>query len=109
MPNSAESPRVLPPELLETPRYDEGGDNPSRGPSAAHFDMGAALALVQARHATPNKTATPSPGRDERDVGGDILALAAQRARQKRKDKDGEGGQPPISRSAHAAAAAVPC
>ena len=86
LPEVVHSPRVLSADLLASPRA--GDDSPRGGPPAppaSAFDMGAALALVQAaKKGELAKTATPSP-REEQGPG-DILALAAARARQKRKE-----------------------
>ena len=71
-------------ELLATPREDE-----DEAPPASTFDMTAAMALVQARSITPARTVTPSATSRVED-GGDILARAADRARQKKQQKAAE-------------------
>lgn len=76
------SPRLLGAELLATPREDEA-------PPDSTFDMTAAMALVQARSITPARTVTPNATSRTED-GGDILARAADRARQKKQQKAAE-------------------
>ena len=76
------SPRLLRAELLATPREDEA-------PPDSTFDMTAAMALVQARSITPARTVTPNATSRTED-GGDILARAADRARQKKQQKAAE-------------------
>ena len=78
------SPRVLGAELLATPREDD-----DEAPPASTFDMTAAMALVQTRSITPARTVTPSATSRVED-GGDILARAADRARQKKQQKAAE-------------------
>jgi len=75
---------VLGAELLATPREDD-----DEAPPASTFDMTAAMALVQARSITPARTVTPSATSRVED-GGDILARAADRARQKKQQKAAE-------------------
>jgi hypothetical protein len=76
------SPRLLSTELLATPREDEA-------PPDSTFDMTAAMALVLARSITPARTVTPNATSRTED-GGDILARAADRARQKKQQKAAE-------------------
>ena len=73
---------MLSTELLATPREDEA-------PPDSTFDMTAAMALVLARSITPARTVTPNATSRTED-GGDILARAADRARQKKQQKAAE-------------------